>query len=238
MNFVNLLIGLFAYLFILVGTTSAQTMTNSFFKLIFGNFNMTSGPVSGGNYKLNTTAGQTGPGLYSGTNWKVKAGFQYIRTNIPFSFSISQNLIDFGTLTPTNPVTRTTNLTISSGSAKGFTVLLSEDMPMTSSSSATIPDTTCDSGNCTPTNAGLWSGTLTYGFGYRCDDLTGSNCVPGFSANFYKPFPKNPTTTQVLLSQKGGRGRKSQITYKVNIAGSQPGGVYTNIVTYIASPGF
>lgn len=230
----------FSLLFFLIfkSEANAQTMKNDFFKLIFGNLNTASGPISGSNYKLNTTVGQTGPGLYSGTNWKVKAGFQYVRTNIPFSFTVSQNIIDFGTLTPTNPVTRTTNLTVSSGAAKGFTVILSEDRPMTSSSSATIPDTSCDAGDCTPTKAGQWTGTLTYGFGYRCDDQVGSNCVSGFSTDFYKPFPLNPSTTSVLLSQRGGRSKKSQITYKVNIAGSQAPGVYTNMVTFVASPGF
>ncbi len=230
----------FSLLFFLIFKTDvyAQTMTNSFFKLIFGNLNSASGPISGSNYKLNTTVGQVAQGLYSGTNWKVRAGFQYVRTNISFSFTVSQNIIDFGTLTPTNPVTRTTDLTVSSGAAKGFTVILSEDRPMTSSSSATIPDTSCDAGDCTVAKAAQWTGTLTYGFGYRCDDQVGSNCVAGFSTDSYKPFPLKPSTTSVMLSQKGGRSRKSQITYKVNIAGSQAPGVYTNMVTYIASPGF
>ncbi len=236
MNFVHLFIGLFVYLFI-VNSTFAQTMKNDWFKIIMGNLNMAAGNVSRSQYKLSERAGETVPGLYSGANYKVKAGFQYVRVTIPFSFSISQNIIDFGIFSPTNAVNRTTNLTISSGSAKGFTVIASENNPMTSATS-TIPDTTCDNGDCNSSKAALWTSSLSYGFGYRCDDLSGTNCVSGFSANFFKPFPVTPSNQSIMTSTKGGRSRKSQITYKANVAGSQASRVYTNIVTYIASPGF
>jgi len=212
-------------------------MSNNQFKIKMGNFNSVSGNVSGSGYKLNETSGETVSGLYSGTNYKVKAGFQYARVKIPFSFSISQNLIDFGTLTPTNHVTRTTNLTVSSGQASGFTVVASENQLLKSSSS-TIPNTTCDNGDCSNIKAATWTGSLTYGFGYRCDDLSGTNCVSGFSENFYKPFSLSPTTQTIMTSSKGGVSRKSQITYKVNISATQQPGTYTNVVTYIASPGF
>ena len=87
---------------------AAETMSNTNYILHLGTFNSVSGSVSNTNYKLNFTGGQTSPGLYTGTNYKVKAGFQNVRpSNIPFSFSISQSLIDFGILSATNPVTRT-----------------------------------------------------------------------------------------------------------------------------------
>lgn len=220
-------------------------MTNDQFRLKMGNFNSISGNVSGSGYKLSDTSGGTASGLYSGTNYKVRAGFQYSRTKIPFSFTISQTLIDFGTLTATNPVTRTTDLTVNSESAKGFTVVASENKPLTSSSSA-IPDTSCDNGTCNSTIAAPWLGTLTYGFGYRCDDVSGANCASGFLADYldaaassaYKPFPLSPNLATIMSSTKGGRSRKSQITYKVNVSASQPTGTYTNVVTYIASPGY
>jgi len=223
----------------------AQTMTNDQFKLKMGNFNSISGQSSGPSYKLNETSGGDLYGLYSGTNYKVKAGFQYVRVKIPFSFTISQNLIDFGILTATNPVTRATNLTVNSESAKSFTVIASENKPLTSSN-ATIPDTSCDLGNCNSSTAAPWAGTLTYGFGYRCDDVSGTNCASGFltdlgaaaSSAYFKPFSISPTNQTIMSSTKGGRGRKSQISYKVNVSASQPTGTYTNVVTYIASPGF
>lgn len=215
----------------------AQTMSNEQYKLKWGNFNSISGQSSGSSYKLSETSGGDAYGLYSGTNYKVRTGFQYSRVKIPFSFTISQNLIDFGTLTATNPVSRTTDLTVNSESAKGFTVTASENRPLTSSSSA-IPDTSCDSGLCNSTTAAPWLGTLTYGFGYRCDDVSGTNCASGFLADYFKSFPLSPNLATIMSSTKGGKGKKSQITYKVNVSSSQPTGTYTNVVTYIASPGF
>lgn len=238
-------ITLAAYYLSLVTSASAQTMSNSQYIIKMGNLNTASGLGTNSQYNLNETVGQTTSGLYTGTNYTVKAGFQYIRgVKTSFSFTISQNLIDFGTLTPTNPVTRTTNLTVSSGSS-GFSVIASENQPLKSSTS-TIPDTSCDNGDCTPLRATQWTGTLTYGFGYRCDDLQGTNCSSDFSnpfagpktSSFYKPFPLSPSAQTIMSSTKGGSGNKSQITYKINVSSAQPNGTYTNMVTYIASPGF
>lgn len=229
----------FAFLLlVLVNTVNAQTMSNSQFKIKMGNLNTAAGLGSNSQFKLNETVGQTAANLFTGTNYRVKAGFQYIKTgNIPFSFSLSTNTIDFGVITPTNPISRTLNLTVSAGSTKGFTVIESENRPLTSTGSA-IPDTTCDNGDCSPTKAGLWNASLTYGFGYRCDDTSGINCVTGFSSLFFKPFAPNSSPQSVMTSATGGTSRKSQITYKVNVSGLQTPGTYSNIVTYIASPGF
>lgn len=221
----------------------AQTMSNSSYIIKMGNLNTAAGKSSSSQYSLNQTLGQTASGLYSGTNYTVKAGFQYIKKagQIPFAFSISQNILDFGVITPTNPVTRATNLTISSGSATGFTVIASENRPLTSSLGI-IPDITCDLGTCNPSKAALWANSLTYGFGYRCDpEASGqANYCPSDlnNANFYKPFAATPSAASIMTSNVGGANRKSQITYKVNVSGSQAPGLYTNIVTYIASPGF
>lgn len=248
------LILVFVFSLVFPATSFAQTMSNSSY-IIKGTLNSGGGNVSNSEYKLSESLGQTAPGLYSGTNYTVRAGFQYFRkgttttpTNttsttvsvIPFSFSISQNLIDFGVITPTNPVSRTTNLTVSSETATGFTVIASENKPLTSQS-GTIPDTTCDDGTCTSLKASAWKSSLSYGFGYRCDPTASSGQVNVCSADFlspdsYKPFSTSSQT--VMTSITGGDARRSQITYKVNVAGTQAPGLYTNIVTYIASPGF
>lgn len=223
----------------------AQTMSNSQYIIKMGNLNAAAGKSSNSQYNLNETLGQISPGLYSGTNYTVKAGFAYIKTGqIPFSFSISQNILDFGVITPTNPVTRTTNLTVSAGPSKGFTIIASENLPLTSSVGI-IPDTTCDNGDCNSAKAALWTSSLTYGFGYRCDPSSPSSsgqanvCPSDFNnANFYKPFAATPSAMSIMASNVGGVNKQSQITYKVNVSGSQAPGLYTNIVTYIASPGF
>ncbi len=221
----------------------AFTMIGDKWKIDFANLNMGGGAPSGSGKKLTFTTGQTAPGLYTGTNYKVRAGFQYVYTLIPFRFSISQTQIDFGTLTPTNPITRTNTLTISNGSANGYQVTAFENHQLLNPANGmTIPDTTCDNGLCTETTSAQWSNTLTYGFGYRCDNVTGSDCATGFTnSSYYKQFADaslNESPQSVMVGTNVGRSKKVQITYKVNISGTQPAGTYTNTITYVATPTF
>jgi len=221
----------------------AFTMIGDNWKIDFANLNMGGAAPSGSGKKLTFTTGQTAPGLYTGTNYKVRAGFQYVYTIIPFRFSISQTQIDFGTLTPTNPVTRTNTLTISNGSANGYQVTAFENHQLLNPANGmTIPDTTCDNGLCTETTSAQWTNTLTYGFGYRCDNVTGSDCATGFTnSNYYKQFADsslNEAPQSVMSGTNVGRSKQVQITYKVNISGTQPAGTYTNTITYVATPTF
>ncbi|MBP9716697.1 MAG: hypothetical protein KBD51_02015 [Candidatus Levybacteria bacterium] len=233
--------------------TFAQVMSNGSFRIEMGNLNSIAGESSGSNYNLSITSGETASGLYSGTNYKVRAGFQYIPRGAPFSLSLSNTLIDFGVLSPTNPVTRTTTLTISNTKASSYQVTASENHQLiVNKTGAIIPDTTCDGGNCNQTRAGEWSNTLTYGFGYRCDAVSiasngGSSpsCVTGdssFSSNksYFKQFAdaSKKENSQVVVKGGMGRSQKATVTYKVNIPSSQATGNYTNAVTYVATPNF
>lgn len=236
-------ISLLLFFFFSLRTADGLTMSNSRWILQFGNLNSGAGTPSNANYKLGVTIGQTAAGLFTGTNYKVRSGFQYIKTIIPFSFSISSRLIDFGELTASTPVTRTNTLTISHGSAFGYTVTASESSQLLSPGiGSVIPDTTCDGGTCTQTTAALWSNPLTYGFGYRCDNLVGTDCDSGFStANYYKQFADasaQETPGTVMTGTGVSRNKQAQITYKVNISNTQPAGQYRNVVSFIATPGF
>lgn len=224
---------------ILAPRANALTMSNANWILQMGNLNMAAGKPTGPNNKLGFTMGQTAPGLYSGTNYKVKAGFQYIHSIIYFAFRISETFIDFGTLSATTPVTRTNNLIVSNGSAGGYSVTASEDHQLlVPASGAIIPNTTCDNGSCTDTNSALWTNVLTYGFGYRCDNVTGTDCASGFDADKYKQFSASPSATTVMSGANVGRNKEVTITYKLNISGTQAAGLYTNKIMYIATPTF
>ncbi len=225
----------------LPGQSSAIDMSNGIYRLQEGNFNSFSGKATGGGNTITFTSGETAVGLYSGINYKVRAGFQYIYTIIPFSFSISSVSINFGSLNPGEPITRTNNLTVSNGSASGYQVTASENHEIRIfSAGQSIPDTTCDAGTCNETTPAVWTSPLTYGFGYRCDNLSGSDCNTDFSTGtYFKQFTnreKGETPQVVMSSANVGRGRKTQITYKVNVSATQPSGVYQNIIMYIATP--
>ncbi|MFH1536223.1 MAG: hypothetical protein ABIC96_04120 [Patescibacteria group bacterium] len=226
----------------------ALTMSNSNYSIDMGNFNMASGVTSNSNEKLGFTVGQTAPGLFSGPNYLVKSGFQYINvasasSSIVFTFSIDQTTIDFGTISATDPVTRTNKLSVSSGATNGYSITAVENQPLTDSSShEIIPDTTCDNGSCSESLSAPWANTLTYGFGYRCDNEEASDCATGFSdSTFYKQFSdslKKETPQIIMSSVKSSLSAKAKITYKVNVSGMQAAGVYGNVITYIATPTF
>lgn len=232
---------------------AAQEMKNDFYKIQMGNLNSIAGISGGESYKINITSGENTPGLYSGTNYKARLGFQYIPRKSVFSFGVSNTLIDFGTLTPTNPITRATVLTVSNTAALGYTVTGSENHQLlVSKTGAIIADTTCDKGTCSQTIASQWSSTLTYGFGYRCDadsiiskGSKSKGCAAedlSFYSNtaYFKQFADSSKGEKAvtIISGNQGRNQKATVTYKVNISSSQAVGLYTNAITYIAIPTF
>lgn len=230
------------YLLLYTTAANAQTMSNDDYILQMGNLNSISGAASGGNYNLTFTSGESGQNLFSGTNYKVKAGFQYIYpfSPKPFTLSISTSSIDFGVISPTNPVTRTNTLTVVNNSSNGYAVTASQNRNLrVDASNSEIPATTCDSGNCTDTTSDAWTNTLTYGFGYRCNNVLGTDCDSGFATSgYYKKFSASPSATTVMSKTTAGGTSQSKITYKVNIPVTQAPGIYTNIIHYIATPSF
>lgn len=224
----------------------ALTMTNGFYIVEMGNLNSIAGNTSGPSNKLSITSGETGSGLYSlnGVNYKVRAGFQYVRPTT-FMFKIVNPAVNFGTLTPATPINRTSNLIITNESAYGYIVTAMESSPLqTYNAKATIPDTACDSGPCTTTTAAPWvlngdGSSTTYGFGYNCTNVSGTECPSDFiNSTYFRPFAASPSAVTVMSNANVGRNQTVQITYRVNVAPTQASGLYTNIITYIATPTF
>lgn len=219
---------------------NALRMSNSLYILSATTLNAVSGTSSGGSNKLDITIGETGAGFYSGPNYRIRAGFEYMHPGIAFTFTIKGIMIDFGSLTAGNPVTRTNSIIVSNGSAYGYSVTAQENHALLSPPTGSfIPNTTCDNGLCTPTTSDIWTNSLTYGFGYRCDNISGTDCVSGFtSSNNYKEFAASPSAATVMTSATAGSNRTIQITYKVNVSPTQSTGLYSNLITYIATPKF
>lgn len=220
----------------------AITMSNTNWILRGGNFNQVSGQdLSSSLYSLGFTSGELGVGLYTGTNYKVKAGFQYLRP-FAFAFTISGTEVNFGTVTPGEPILRTSTITVSNRSAYGYQVTAFEKHQLrVYSTGSMIPDTTCDTGTCTETTSAAWSSLLTYGFGYRCDNVSGTDCASGFAVpTSYKQFAdlEKSETAQAVMSGATGTGLSSQITYKLNISGTQAAGKYYTVINYIFTPTF
>lgn len=213
----------------------AQDMSSSNYKIRMGNFNMTSGQKSSSSYSLTDTVGQTAAEYFSSTGYHVKAGFQYIYTLYPFSFSVSTLAVDLGTLTPGTAATGSHTLTVTAP-GQGYSVSAIESTRLTSTAGATIPDTTCDSG-CTETSAGVWTSSSAYGFGYNTQ---GNDVSADFTgATYYRPFPDASaaeSAATLMSSVSSGKNRTATVTYRANVSGTQAAGTYTTQISYIATP--
>jgi len=219
-------------------------MENELYRIQMGNFNSIAGESSGSDYNLSITSGELAPGRYEGNNYTVRAGFQYVPRSSPFSFSISDTRIDFGLLSPTNPVTRSTTLNVRNSNPNGYSVSAAENHElMVPTTKAVIPDTTCDDGKCTEKTASGWNNTLTYGFGYRCDSEN-SICVENDSSfvakDYFKQFSNSSKDENATTIMSGGtrRSKKAVVMYKVNISSSQVAGAYSNAVVFLATPNY
>ena len=197
--------------------------------------------IRGGDLEQKTL---TSPGDSSGQSsdkssdkTQVTAGFEEIEDSQPFSFSVSNNLVDYGPLTPTNPVSRTTDLIISKGSSRGYSVFAFANRELSDVNNNSIPDTTCDNGTCSETSSGVWSGNLSFGFGYRCENADGSICTEDFlGIGYFKQFANDSKSEAYQAIINGFDSRKAKIEYKVNISNNQAKANYSNSITFIAIP--
>lgn len=234
---------LFAYLlicrFAYSDVTAQERVESANYRIIFPNFNSGAGIPSSNNYSLNTTIGQNAPGLYSSAGYRVKAGFQYISSIIPFSFAVSDIQKNFGTLTPNSPSTTTSTLIVSAGGAGGYLIKASENHPLqTFDASDSIIDTLCDT-TCSETAAAVWSSSTKYGFGFN---MSGDDIPADFTdSTYFRQFADRSNSeaqTTIMSSVNVGRERTATITYKVNVSSVQPAGTYQNIIMFTAIPGY
>ena len=235
---------IFAYLFIKAAPAVAQTMENGLYRVQVKNLNSVSDELKVSEYNLNDTSDQITSKPTESKNFKIKTGFDNYPHSSLFSFSISNMIIDFGTLSPTNPITRAITLTVNSANTQGFNITSTQNHELVNTSTkATIPDTSCDDGKCSENISSKWINTLTYGFGYRCE-RENSTCVANDSSfvpeNYFKQFPNasKDEPTSFILSGGAENNLEATILYKVNISSSQPVRAYSNEITFLATPNY
>ncbi|MEA2056493.1 MAG: hypothetical protein U9O78_02120 [Patescibacteria group bacterium] len=229
----------------------AERLESDSYIIQFGNFNMGSGKREGTSYNVSYTLGQTGAGPYGdyqSTNYFVGSGFQYIYQIDSFEFSISDLNIDFSTLTPSNLVTDSNTLTISTRGAGGFTIYAYEQYPLTHTDGSTqIADTTCDGGGCDETEAKPWTSNTIYGFGFNAQgdtvssDFTSSDPDCSNNTECFRQFAdeSNSESMQTVMSSTdAAQDETATITYQLAISGTQAAGIYQTGIIYVAVPGY
>ncbi|EKD53341.1 MAG: hypothetical protein ACD_61C00065G0001, partial [uncultured bacterium] len=137
----------------------ADTLSSPSFQIDMSTINMTGGNKTSASYRLSDTVGQTVQGQFDSAGYVIKAGFQYIHSLTPFTFTVSNLDLNYGSLVPGTPSLLTNILTVTTGSAYGYTVKTLEDHPLrVTNGSTTIADTSCDLASpCTQTDATPWT---------------------------------------------------------------------------------
>ncbi len=238
---------LFIFLFLLsIKKINAQSFDSNSFHIEFGNFNMTSGKKNSPSYTLTDTVGQNAPGKFSSSGYVVKAGFQYIYDiSEKFSFSISDLDLPFGSMIPNVGSTQSNTITITSPAGHGYEILAIANHPLVSNN-YTIPDTSCNSNNCTINLSAPWTLSTTYGFGFNALGINSSQTVTNIgtsnyftNSTYYRPFAslsKNELPQVFMSENTRVKDRTARITYKVNISINQTAGNYSNLINLIAIP--
>lgn len=219
------------------------TMTSSGYIIESANVSDAAGNKSSTNYNLSDTIGQLAAGQFSSSGYIIKAGFQYLRTITPFSFTVTNININFGTVTSGIPATGTTNLIVTYGGGGGlYQVTAAELGPLSNpNGSTTIPDTSCDGGinTCTAYVAKPWTSSSAYGFGYN---MSGQDIPTDFTdATYYREFSDrtlSETPAVVMTSPNVGKNRTATVTFKLNPSGSQAAGTYQTVINFVATPSY
>lgn len=221
---------------------NAQHFTSASYIIDWGNFNITSGKKTSTNYSLTDTVGQNAPGPYQSTGYIVKSGFQYIyETFNQFTFVIDNLDINLGTLVAGVASTATNTITISTPSGHGYQILTQYNHPLSLTSGTTIPDTSCDSGLCTPSLSAVWNSTSAYGFGYNVIGINSSAVATGIgtssyfgNSTYFRPFS---STGRVVMSEVSPvQNRSARVSYKTNISTVQAAGNYQASIIFTAVP--
>lgn len=245
---VNIIIFILTIVFFNVTRVYAINMDSTRYRIQYGNVNMGAENMIGNGFNLSTTLGQLSAGEFSRNGYVIRAGFQYIHTIIPFTFTISDTNINLGFLRANTPATDSAILTVSFGGAGQYTVTVIEKTPlMTLSGENKIDDTSCDNTLCSATLAKSWTSNTAYGFGYS---MSGEDTPSDFiNSNYYRPFSdessakppvvimNNTNVTQNFISTPKNR-KQSIITFKANVSPLQAAGTYQTIISFVAVPSF
>ncbi len=261
------LLFVFLYLFFLY-PAQAVNMESDQYRIQFGTIDIGGQKMTdtvNNTYTLTTSLGQAAAKEFASNGFTIKAGFQYVYSRIPFTFSLSNTKVDFGTLLPSSPATGQLTLKVSFGGAGQYIVTVRADGPFKQVlGSNSIPATSCNGGvdTCSITLAKQWTSTSAYGLGYS---MTGQDIATDFiNGTYFRPFanalvPENPAVIMQSVNvtanltptpnpsyspapSLAGTPRdtthQSVITLKTNISSVQPAGSYATVIRFLATPSF
>lgn len=174
--------------------------------------------------------------------YQVARGYQYLSSDSPFGFSLSETRIDFGDPKPNRPALKKITLSVFSEGVDGFRVTGLESQPLISMAGNILPDVTCDNQLCDESRVGTWNKRDTYGFGYsflEADLEKGllSENNPRFFRQFSNRLFNEPPAT-IYSSLGPQKTRPINLFFKINLSETQPSGRYQNSIIITAIPNY
>lgn len=158
-------------------------------------------------------------------------------------------LIDFGTPAANAFIDGCQELDIDTNASNGYSVTVQESDQLASGGD-TIPDGTCD-GACSEITENQWATATNNGLGYCMEDVTGNGATTadgGWGTNgcdatdtYFKIFPEkdiDATDIETIMSSASEVNDVADIGYRLTIPGTQPAGVYTNNIIFVATPNY
>lgn len=242
---------LFCFFIYLITFSLSHSITSAFaaemksgqYRLNTGSYNISNDKINTDNKTWQKVSTDSALG-FTDTGFISHIGFPYTKTVLPFGLAISNTTFDFGGITmggKPNPLPAST-LSVAAAGAAGFQVLASQNHPLTIiKGSTTIADTTCDNPDdtCSETIAKPWTDNSQYGFGYN---LSGQDIPKDFlGPTYFRHFSDESNQEEpavVMSSINPDRTSEATITYKVLVPAIQASGIYDNVVTFLAVPGY
>lgn len=158
--------------------------------------------------------------------------------------------VSFGTLTSANTfVHGCHDLSVTTNATNGYAVTAEENTNLIKADNTVLADTIGDNGTMTESTQTAWGTATNNGFGYSCANNSGTGCSVSATTN-YRQFackgtdgqcdPGTGAETQqaVMASASPANANSSRIEYKLSYGATQASGVYSNTITYIATPTF
>ncbi|MFI5095438.1 MAG: DUF2341 domain-containing protein [Candidatus Acidiferrales bacterium] len=141
--------------------------------------------------------------------------------------------VPFGFISPNTFYQGCQDLYVSTNSGGGYSVTVQEKYAMrTANGLYTIPDTTCDAGDCSVATATTWVTPTKYGLGHTCKNQTGSDCAGVYAdGTKFRPIANTAAGTVQNTWYNSNWGYRKRI----RIASAQVAGSATSFPVLISS---
>ncbi|OGG18984.1 hypothetical protein A3D78_03065 [Candidatus Gottesmanbacteria bacterium RIFCSPHIGHO2_02_FULL_39_14] len=219
----------------------AQDMSSESYQLQGGNFNITSESGTSSPARLIDQIGQTSAQIFSAKGILLQSGFLNKASGSSLNFTVNPVIVNFDPLTAGEAVYKDIFIVVENGDFPGYSVLLSQNQPLTSQTGEQIPDTVCDALKnkpCSVYKSNLWQEKLSYGLGYH---VKSQNTPREFNKEyFFRPFSSlSKKELPVVFMQSVEKKIKNSavVTLKLHLSPQQAISIYQNELIFTAIPG-